>query len=379
MITCPNCGRENADNFNFCLDCGTELGAAATPPPAAPPPAAPPPAASKAPVAPAASPSPTASRPAPAPVPPSAPTGPMVPAAAAPSKPAVAAPPGPTAAGATGQMGAAAGASPCPKCSTPNAAGMKFCGNCGHRLDGSAPTGTTEAAGGGKTMFMHAADMSALSQPKARLITIDQHGKEGMTFNLSAKETVCGRTNGTILFFDDPYVSPTHCVFIFEKGRLAVVDKSSLNGVYMRVRADWPLADGDMVRVGRQLFKLETELVGGEKLLVANPDDDAKVWGSPDPGSWSRLVQVLDNGQAGEVHLLRGEECRIGREVGDIILHGDGFVSASHCALTAQGARVVLRDLGSSNGTYVRLREARELTNDDFVLIGNQMLRVELR
>ena len=25
MIVCPNCGRENADNFNFCLDCGYDL------------------------------------------------------------------------------------------------------------------------------------------------------------------------------------------------------------------------------------------------------------------------------------------------------------------------------------------------------------------
>ncbi|MBN2359862.1 MAG: FHA domain-containing protein, partial [Deltaproteobacteria bacterium] len=57
----------------------------------------------------------------------------------------------------------------------------------------------------------------------------------------------------------------------------------------------------------------------------------------------------------------------------------DGFISANHCALAFADGRVLLRDLGSSNGTYVRIRGERELRDDDFVLIGNQMLRVELR
>ncbi len=274
-----------------------------------------------------------------------------------------------------GAVGTDEGA-PCPKCSKVNVAGMKFCGECGQSLDSSAPA---PVAAGGSTMFMHAADMSALTQPKARLITIDQQGKEGMTFNLSAKETICGRSNGTILFFDDPFVSPTHCTFEFEDGKLTVIDGNSLNGVYIRVRGELQLDDGDLLRIGRQLYRLEADVLGGEKYLYPAEGDDARIWGSPDPEAWSRLVQVLDNGKAGEVHLLKGDEVRIGREVGDIIIHNDGFVSASHCALGASGARVMLRDLGSSNGTYVRLRDPQELKHDDFVLIGNQMLRVEIR
>ena len=27
MLTCPNCGRENPDDFKFCAECGTALGA----------------------------------------------------------------------------------------------------------------------------------------------------------------------------------------------------------------------------------------------------------------------------------------------------------------------------------------------------------------
>ena len=447
MITCPSCGRENADNFNFCLDCGTDLTAqpAAQEPVAAPvvEPVAEPviPAPSQtAPMVtaqtnsvaelqvPAEShpeplPAAGAFQPAPAPsepvilttpveaIPPveaaqpspaqtagTAPGMPVAPLTQAPlmAPPAMQQPVAPhvttaapvPAAPAIAPATAAASpvvmaqGKPCPSCGTINADGMKFCGNCGHRLDG-APNSTMPPqaadAGAGATMFMHAADVATLSLPKARLITIDQQGREGMTFNITAKETLCGRTNGTILFFDDNFVSPTHCAFEFEQGHLTVIDHNSLNGVFVRVRGEWNLDDGDMIRVGRQLFRLDGDAMGGEKYLIPAEGDDAKIWGSPDPEAWGRLLQVLESGKAGEVHLLRGEEVRIGRESGDIILASDGFVSSSHCALAAQGARIVLRDLGSSNGTYVRLREPRELQNDDFILIGNQMLRVELR
>lgn len=441
MITCPNCGRENADNFNFCLDCGTDLSA---PPPQAAPPvsqepvAVVPPTTGSQPVL-AATPAPSAPvvtasiASAPVMAPPPAQDEPVAltervvtpaPAVQEPvpltqtTKPAVQAqPPIPL----TQQTGTAPGtpiATPnpvasvqpaqagsptapvvtpaasaqtsegtaCPSCGTNNAAGMKFCGNCGQRLDGApattlppTPAAPAPAPGAGSTMFMHAADMSALAMPKARLITIDQQGREGMTFNLSAKQTQCGRTNGTILFFDDNFVSPTHCTFEFEQGHLTVVDHNSLNGVFLRVRGEWTLDDGDLIRIGRQLFRLDGDVLGGEKFIIPNQGDDAKIWGSPEVEAWARLVQVLETGKAGEVHLLKGEEVRIGREAGDIVLTNDGFVSASHCAFSAQGARIVLRDLGSSNGTYVRLREPKELHNDDFILIGNQMLRVELR
>lgn len=466
MITCPSCGRENADNFNFCLDCGTDLTAQpeAQEPVVEPVEAAPvvsqtaaaapsqtaPIAAAQLSAEPATEPLPLVDPVEPAvaasePVILTTPTGPVpqatdaipltqpvgngpvgtapggtAPAIAAPSVSATApvqpvapstqpplAQPEPTVAPpvqapvtttasavpagspiptgtATSTPAVAPQGSPCPACGTVNADGMKFCGNCGQRLDGAPnttmpPQAAEAAPGAGATMFMHAADVSTLSLPKARLITIDQQGREGMTFNITAKETLCGRTNGTILFFDDNFVSPTHCAFDFDQGHLTVIDHNSLNGVFVRVRGEWPLDDADMIRVGRQLFRLDGDVMGGEKFLIPAEGDDAKTWGSPDPEAWGRLLQVLESGKAGEVHLLRGEEVRIGRETGDIILSNDGFVSSSHCALSAQGARIVLRDLGSSNGTYVRLREPRELQNDDFILIGNQMLRVELR
>jgi hypothetical protein len=430
MIKCPNCGRENADNFNFCLDCGYDLKAyreaftnaslpaaivppkpvaappppmAAPPPPVAaplppppplaaplppPPPSIPPPAPPVAPPPPpaAVAPPPPPPPPRPAAGPPPAVTMPpspmMAPAPPPPVAPPPVAPPPPLSVvpGASVPnpppgMGPAGAPLVCPSCSHSNAPGVRFCGNCGTRLDGRA----AEAAPGGhqRTMFMHAAgDAVAVKEKTCKLVTIDQTGREGMTFTLRVGETQCGRVNGLVLF-DDPFVSPLHCKFNFAGGKLKVTDANSLNGVYVRVRTERKLLDGEYLRVGRQLFRFETLTNAAIQVKKAD-NDDSKIWGSPHPGAFGRIIQILDDGRTGEIRMLGGERCQIGREVGDIVIPSDGFISGRHCVFVRQGADVTLQDLGSSNGTYVRVRGEAELGHGDFLLVGNQMLRVEI-
>ena len=270
-------------------------------------------------------------------------------------------------------------AKPCSSCGYENLPTVKFCGNCGKRLDGGAqPAAQGEADGAGRTMFMHAADMGQVIKEKlCKLITIDQSGREGMTFTIKNGETICGRVNGIILFFDDPFVSPTHCKFSFYGGQLKVTDQGSLNGVYMRVKQERRLDDGELIRVGRQLFRFET--MKSAAFQVKKVDgDDSRIWGSPSPAAFGRLVQILDDGRTGEIRLLTGDRCQLGREVGDIVMPTDGFISGRHCVFTQQDGDAVLTDLGSSNGTYIRVRQEAEIAHGDFVLVGNQMLRVEI-
>jgi pSer/pThr/pTyr-binding forkhead associated (FHA) protein len=225
-------------------------------------------------------------------------------------------------------------------------------------------------------MFMHAQGGEPAKEKLCKLVTIDQTGREGMTFTIRAGETLCGRTNGIVLF-DDPFVSPTHCRFEFGAGRLKVVDQQSLNGVYLRVRTERTLADGEWLRVGRQLFRFET-LAQAAIQVHSAAGDDSRIWGSPHPAAFGRIIQILDDGRTGEIRLLAGERCQLGREVGDIVFPSDGFISGRHCAFVRQGTDVVIQDLNSSNGTYVRVRGEAEVAHGDFLLVGNQMLRVEI-
>jgi pSer/pThr/pTyr-binding forkhead associated (FHA) protein len=401
MVKCPSCGRENAVNFNFCLDCGCDLKAIRDAFPQGVPAPPPPPRLAK--TGPAAF-----DPPAPAPVAPSgfAVPGPVVRAnaeAPAPARPVDGFPPLPPHSGPTADHPQTAALSlsslplpqvpsglpsavsmppspaapvamvTCTSCGTPNSAQMKFCGNCGKRLEHALEGGASA-----RTQFFHAAEGGGgLREKMCKLVAIDQSGREGMTFSLKSGETLCGRENGIVLFVDDPFISPTHCKFAFQAGQLRVIDLGSLNGVYIRVRQDHRLAVGDHLRVGRQLFRFESLAQASFQVKKAL-DDPSRIWGSSVPQAYGRLVQILDDGRTGEIRLLSGERCVVGRETGDIVLPTDGFVSGKHCAFAPQNGEVVLSDLGSSNGTFVRIRNEALVGHGDFLLLGNQMLRIEI-
>jgi pSer/pThr/pTyr-binding forkhead associated (FHA) protein len=55
-------------------------------------------------------------------------------------------------------------------------------------------------------------------------------------------------------------------------------------------------------------------------------------------------------------------------------------MSATHARVEADpsGTKLQLTDLGSRNGTYLRLRGERELMHGDYVFIGKKILRVEV-
>jgi len=68
----------------------------------------------------------------------------------------------------------------------------------------------------------------------------------------------------------------------------------------------------------------------------------------------------------------------LGREEGDIVFRDDAFMSRRHAAVTWNGMRAQLTDLGSSNGTFVRLTGPTALKHGDHVRMGDQLLRIEL-
>ena len=56
----------------------------------------------------------------------------------------------------------------------------------------------------------------------------------------------------------------------------------------------------------------------------------------------------------------------------------DNTVSRRHAELRLVDGAWVIEDLGSSNGTFMRLRKPRELKQNDLLLVGQQLLRVDL-
>jgi predicted component of type VI protein secretion system len=102
-----------------------------------------------------------------------------------------------------------------------------------------------------------------------------------------------------------------------------------------------------------------------------------RAWGAPDPGCKLRLAQLLEGGGLGEIFPLKPGENQLGREAGDLVFPGDRYVSARHAKLDVSEQEVTLTDLGSSNGTFVKVAGSTPLKPGDNILIGAQLFRVD--
>ena len=151
-------------------------------------------------------------------------------------------------------------------------------------------------------------------------------------------------------------------------------DLDSENGVFIRIKGPVSLKVGEEFLAGEELLVLE-EVALAESF---RDDDDTFYFGSSQPPTGLRIRQVLEGGFTGGGIMARGSMVTIGREGVDIEFPDDRFISGRHCALEFTPKGYTLNDLGSRNGTFVRIDEPKVLENGDFLFLGRQLLRVEI-
>lgn len=373
MITCPKCFKENQDHYKFCLGCGAELPRDASPkkfapgtPPhgvsakgssAAPPAATPPTPAAAAPrslddevtklgtggpglgaVLAAA----VAQEPAPAAAPP------PVPAAAEP----------------------AAATMSCPQCGHANPPSNKFCASCGFKLSKPPASGGSASA---PAPAPAPAPSPLETSPSALLTALRADGSEAGSHPLPGGTTTIGRDTGSI-FAGDSYLSPRHATFTSRGGKLFVKDEGSLNGVYRRLRRDEPtlLRSGEVFRIGQEILRYDAL-----QPLPPTPDGVERL-GSPVKGYVGRIALIIGRETSGNAYPVPETGIHMGRERGDVLFPEDGYVSGLHCRLSIQNGHAFLTDLGSSNGSFVRLSSEAEVHDGDILLMGQQLFRLNL-
>ena len=264
----------------------------------------------------------------------------------------------------------AAGGGPtvtCPQCAHINSPSNLFCGSCGFRLGGNKPAPAPVAGpppassqaltpGGGATVVLTA---------------LRADGTEAGTYALPSTNITVGRETGAI-FAGDSYLSPRHATFLQNGPRVTVKDEASLNGVYKKLVRDVPveLRPHDMFRIGQEIIKFEP-------LEVMSPTPDGvERLGSPAKGYVGRIALVIGREVTGNAFPIPETGVHLGRERGDVLFPEDGYVSGLHCRLTWEGGRLLLTDLGSSNGSFMRLHEETEVKSGDVLLMGQQLFRV---
>ena len=131
------------------------------------------------------------------------------------------------------------------------------------------------------------------------------------------------------------------------------------------------LTTGQFFRIGQELLRFD------QFNPPAKLDDDTEIMGSPNPGYWGKITVVVGDNMDGAAFPLAKESVSLGRERGDINFPDDGYVSGLHAKLFADQGRFFLEDLGSSNGTFTKIEDARPLPSGSFLLLGQQLFRVD--
>jgi hypothetical protein len=130
----------------------------------------------------------------------------------------------------------------CSQCGQTSNVGSTFCANCG------APIIF------GRTMVI--SSEAAPSSIRGRLHLVMEGGQPGDVYELG-DETVIGRTNGVITFPHDGFMSGRHARIVRRGATFALTDEGSRNGTFIKIKGEIELEPGDMILVGKQLFRFE--------------------------------------------------------------------------------------------------------------------------
>jgi pSer/pThr/pTyr-binding forkhead associated (FHA) protein len=90
-----------------------------------------------------------------------------------------------------------------------------------------------------------------------------------------------------------------------------------------------------------------------------------------------RLSVIRPDGAPAAFFALDREETVCGRTQGEIRITDDPAVSPRHLRFTLRGGVLRAEDLGSLNGTFIRLRAPRSIGVGDEIRVGRQVLRLE--
>ncbi len=154
---------------------------------------------------------------------------------------------------------------------------------------------------------------------------------------------------------------------------LYVEPEPGATGLYRRLRGEETLEPGDVVLMG--------DVAAAYSTLAAAPpvDGDLQVLGGSANSPCGRLTFLRRDGSPGPVHDLPAGKTILGRTDGHINFPNDSRLSRRHVRFFASDKGVVAEDLGSRNGTYLRIRARTALEIGDALRIGAAGLQIRER
>ena len=192
-------------------------------------------------------------------------------------------------------------------------------------------------------------------------------------YAVGRRDTVIG-SGGEISLPGEVFCHPREATLKYREGRLFLERLDGLNGVFLRIQKPVVMNFGEEFIVGDQLLRVEENPISDD----APDPHPTYFYSSPRWPSSFRVVQVLAGGARGACLVARGSTLQVGSAIGDLILSNDPLVDAQHCLVEEQAGSILLTDLESRNGVFVRSQARQELVNGDEIVIGRTHLVVDI-
>ncbi len=241
-------------------------------------------------------------------------------------------------------------------------------------------------------------------------LTVIEGEDEGLSVDLTKPRTTIGR-RGTDLLLTDKKVSTRHAAIEIVGSTVTISDTESRNGVFVNGKqaSDSPLKNLDEVQIGFTKLKvlivenldsfrthnlgpgeldertrkrtdigsmIDNELKRASKLDVSSPRRER----STGVAKYAYGLEVIKGPDEGKRITIEKETTILGRGKVDLPLR-DRDVSRLHAAIEIKSrGKVIIRDLGSTNGTYVNRKKITEatLSTNDRIQIGSTLCRLVL-
>lgn len=194
--------------------------------------------------------------------------------------------------------------------------------------------------------------------------------KQGLMFEIEGDEATLGRGVMNSIILPHHSVSRKHATIKKDDSHFILTDLNSLNGTFVNEQkiATTLLQNGDVLKFGDLLFGFKSSS-GIEKhdTLVSMRLPEVKL--------------ICREGMEQGVEIkLEGETVQAGRGKTNEITLLHKSISRDHCRFSMAEGRVVLKDLGSTNGSFVngkRIQE-QELSDNDEIKLGDLLFTISI-
>ncbi len=184
-----------------------------------------------------------------------------------------------------------------------------------------------------------------------------------------------GRSGSDMTFPHDDALADVSARVFIDNGQIFIKDLSEgADNIFLRIAGGYTLQSQDIILMGQQVFKFR-ELSGAMSAAAELGITLAEVSRTLEEPV-AELVPYHPKGSAPAHCPLALEQVYFGRVKGTYTFPDDKLMSRSHARVIQRAEDFIVEDLGSRNGTFVKVRGSAPVPVNGTILLGNQLLRV---